>query len=270
MILIKYRPAKLLLVSCFLMQSLSYSVPAYTTQIPHWQDVNYIEKSFYEIALHNEYNNKQSKLRKWVKPLQVYIDHQVGDKKLHRKILTMHLSHLHKITRLPINYVNKSSQANVIIYLTQSSKVNKIIAEKINIKSVKALRNAVCLANIQQNNNSEITKAIVIIPVDRARRQGKLVSCFVEELTQILGLPNDSKTVYPTIFSDKNIYKLLTGLDYILLKLLYSPELKTGMSQSALHPVIQKKLRAWQKNGLLKKAQKEVIKGDLYSLMGYR
>ncbi len=238
--------------------------------IPHWQESHYIENSFYDIALKNEYNSKQTKIRKWTQPLNVYINHQVGDSNLHLRILKMHLSHLNQITHLPIRYVKNKEQANLKVFITQSKYVNKIISTEISPKSVKQLRNAVCLANIRQNKHGEITKALVIIPVDRARMHGKLISCFVEELTQILGLPNDSKSVYPTIFSDKNIYKLLTGLDYLLLKLLYSPEVKVGMSKEEVRPIIVKLLKKWQKNGTIKNSQTEVVKGGLYKMMGYR
>ena len=261
---------RIFLISSLLLSTLSYAASDYSTKALHWHNLNYIEQSFYEIALYNEYNSKKSRLRKWTKSLNVYIDHQVSDNELHLKILRMHLQQLHEITRLPIKYTTTKSQANLIIYLTRSNKVNQIIRTEINPKAVKQLRNAVCLANIQRNNKNEIIKGLVVIPVDRARMHGKLISCFVEELSQVLGLPNDSKSIYPTIFSDRNIYKLLTGLDYLLLKLLYSPEVKVGMSQSALSPIIRKKLNIWQKNGIIKQAQQEVVKGDLYHLLGYR
>jgi hypothetical protein len=247
----------------------TFSPSAYSEKEEHWQSPQYIEQSFYEIALRNEYNSKQTRLRKWQKPLRIYIEHKVGDQALHLKLVKMHLAHLHDITQLPISYVKTKSEANITVFLTRSSQVDSIISKEISPNAVKLLRNSVCLANIRTNTNSEIIKAIVIIPIDRARMRGKLVSCIVEELTQILGLPNDSKTIYPTIFSDRNIYKLLTGLDYLLLKLLYSPEVKSGMTQSELKPIIQRKLIQWKKDGTIKNAQKNVIEGELYQLMGY-
>lgn len=236
----------------------------------HWQKTEYIEQSFYEIALKNEYNLTKTRIRKWNQPLAVYIKHEVGDKKLHLQLIKMHLMHLSQITGLPITYVNKKSTANVNVFFTRSAQVNSLINKEIDSKAVKLLKNSVCLANIKTNQSSEIIKATVIIPVDRARMHGKLVSCIVEELSQILGLPNDSKTIYPTIFSDRNIYKLLTGLDYIFLKLLYLPEIKTGMTQRDIEPLIKKRLHQWKRNGILVNAQKNVIKGELYHLMGYR
>ncbi|MCZ8488265.1 DUF2927 domain-containing protein [Vibrio lentus] len=66
-----------------------------------------------------------------------------------------------------------------------------------------------------------------MIPVDQARARGKLVACIVEEITQVLGLPNETQTK-PTLLSSMTTMPedLLTSLDVVLLKLLYEPELK--------------------------------------------
>ena len=56
----------------------------------------------------------------------------------------------------------------------------------------------------------------------------------------------------------------------MLLKILYSSEVKAGMTQEELKPIIAKLLNKWQKNGTINNAQKEVVKGGLYKMMGYR
>jgi len=260
-----------ILFTLFIIFSVSIaSANKISEKIPHWQKVSYIEKSFYEIALRSEYNTNVSRVRKWNEPLIVYVEHGVGDQALHLRLVKMHLKHLSEITGLKVSYTQSKNEANIHLYLTQSNQVNSLIRKEISQESVKTLRNSVCLANIRRNKQSEIKKAIVIIPIDRARMHGKLISCIVEELTQILGLPNDSKTIYPTIFSDKNIYKLLTGLDYLLLKILYSNDIKNGMTQSEIIPILRNKLNRWKRDGTIKKAQENVIKGELYQLLGYR
>jgi len=253
----------------FILWLLSWPLASYSSPLAHWQNPRYIEQSFYEIALKNEFRQGETRIRKWHKPLAVYIDHQVGDAALHQQLLTMHLKHLGNITKLPINYVNKQSLANIKVFFTRASDVNRIISSEISPRSVSKLRGSVCMANIRINKNYEIERAIVIIPVDTARMHGKLIACVVEELTQILGLPNDSKTIYPTIFSDRNRYKLLTGLDYLFLKLLYSAQIKSGMSKAEIKADIQALLKNWQQDGSIIKAQSQVVKGDLYKLLGY-
>ena len=58
-----------------------------------------------------------------------------------------------------------------------------------------------------------------------------------------MGLPNDSTDVYPSIFNDHSFNNFLTGLDYLLLQLLYSDVLKSGMTgeevEQQVHTITQ-------------------------------
>ena len=53
----------------------------------------------------------------------------------------------------------------------------------------------------------------------------------VEELTQVLGLPNDSDTVKPSIFNDQSRYFELTDLNRRMLKMLCDPRITPGMQR---------------------------------------
>ena len=57
-------------------------------------------------------------------------------------------------------------------------------------------------------------------------------SCAVEEITQILGLPNDSNAVKPSIFNDSSQYFELTEHDRWLLRALYQKDITPGMSRN--------------------------------------
>jgi hypothetical protein len=98
---------------------------------------------------------------------------------------------------------------------------------------------------------------------------GKLVACVVEEITQVLGLPNDSEKVFPSIFNDKTPQDLLTGLDFILLKLLYSPSISAGMTAAEVKQPLQILLEQWLRDGTIANAGKTVRQGQLYPLLGY-
>ena len=53
-----------------------------------------------------------------------------------------------------------------------------------------------------------------------------------EEITQILGLPNDSDEVYPSVFNDHSIDIELSAQDILLVKLLFDPRLRPGMPRA--------------------------------------
>lgn len=62
-------------------------------------------------------------------------------------------------------------------------------------------------------------------------------SCFHEEIAQGLGIPNDSPRARPSIFNDDDEFALLTHHDELLLKMLYDPRLKPGMTAAEARPI---------------------------------
>jgi hypothetical protein len=56
------------------------------------------------------------------------------------------------------------------------------------------------------------------------------LSCVHEEMAQAMGLPNDSPDARPSLFNDSLEFALLTEHDMILLRMLYDPRLRPGMT----------------------------------------
>jgi hypothetical protein len=65
------------------------------------------------------------------------------------------------------------------------------------------------------------------------------LSCLHEEIAQGLGLPNDSPRARPSIFNDDEEFALLTGMDEDMLRLLYNPALKPGMTEEEVRPILR-------------------------------
>ena len=65
------------------------------------------------------------------------------------------------------------------------------------------------------------------------------LSCFHEEIAQGLGLPNDSPQARPSIFNDDEEFALLTDQDELMLRILYSPELRPGMTAREARPIVE-------------------------------
>lgn len=62
--------------------------------------------------------------------------------------------------------------------------------------------------------------------------------CLHEEITQALGLTNDSGA-RPSIFNDDQEFALLTDHDRLLLRTLYDPRLRPGMTESEAMPLAE-------------------------------
>ncbi|MDF2232796.1 DUF2927 domain-containing protein [Albimonas sp. CAU 1670] len=64
-------------------------------------------------------------------------------------------------------------------------------------------------------------------------------SCLDEEVVQAMGLPNDDATVRPSIFNDDEEFAFMTRHDADLLRILYDPRLKPGMTEAEAAPIVR-------------------------------
>lgn len=255
----------------FLLVLIIFSVlrPAWGEE-PNWWRSEFIIDSFLEIALKNEHSSREGVVRKWTTGIRYFFDHKVGGGDFHEQLTNMHLQHLAEITGISIKPAASRKQANLKIVFSTEQRLAAELKKNFNASARSIdfmMRHSVCLGQFETTAHGVITQATVIIPVDRARARGKLVSCIVEELTQVMGLPNDSVDVYPSIFNDQSKYMLLTGLDYLLLKILYDPRLVVGMDRSRTLPVARIIVDEYQRRNLMQRAGQLVRTGQLYALL---
>lgn len=244
-----------------------FGLPAVAQE--RWQNDAYITQSFIKIALEREYKEtKHPKLVRWEKPISVYFESDTGDAKLQLDLLTVQMRHLAYISGMPIYFTKQAKGAGILVIFTRykniEDKVRQYIGDPDKIR--KALNEAVCLGNFRINQRHEITSGIIIIPVDYAREKARLLDCVVEEITQLLGLPNDSDEVFPSVFNDHSIDTYLSPLDYILLKALYSPHLKPGMTVKQVKAVFPSVLKDLHQSGDIQHALQRV---QIHSLRRY-
>lgn len=236
-------------------------------QFTDWQDSQYILKSFQEIALKNEYQKTQRRIVKWQQPIRYRFDYQhLKRNNLVETLFTTHLKHLADITGLNIQPA-LNANANLTIYLTNDKDYADVIHRYTHSTVKNIAKDSNCMGNYKTNKQNEITQAQVVLPVDHDYSRGLLVACVVEETTQVLGLPNDASWVNPSIANDDSKIELLTGLDYILLKLLYDSDIKAGMPQKESKKILNKEIQRLINSGEVKNAAKTVNSKGLYQLV---
>ena len=76
---------------------------------------------------------------------------------------------------------------------------------------------------------------IYIAPDNPAQRR----HCIAEELTQAMGLSNDSSLIANSIFNDDSRQALLAPWDTLMLRVLYDPRIRPGMSRYEAMPVVR-------------------------------
>ena len=200
-------------------------------------------RDFDLVAFHNEHSSGITRyLRKWVIPIRIYLDSRAGDAREQRRLTKRHVRHLAKLTGHDISVVEEPAGANVVAVFENEGGLSRVFQDYFpDAPEMEALMSkSVCLGRYTANGRSEIVGAVVIIPPDKAASRGKLLHCIIEELTQTLGLPNDSDEVAPSIFNDRSQYRDLTGHDMILVRLLYDRRLYAGMERQEALRVARK------------------------------
>ena len=225
-----------------------------------WLDKLYIERSFYDIALQAEYPFERIPpvVKRWARPLRVWVYSGAGNAKQQQALLESHMHRLGRLTGLPVQFVERRRDANVNVFFAADDELQALTTREMSATAYRELKNSVCLGTIRFNRRSEITHGTVLIPVQRAQALGKLDACIVEEVTQMLGLINDSRTVQHTVFSDLTDDDELTALDYLLIKLLYSPYLRSGMNVREAAPLVRHQLDIWELTGEIREADRLV------------
>lgn len=96
-----------------------------------------------------------------------------------------------------------------------------------------------CLVTLESNAGGTNTYKSAVALIRAEHPDLTRLSCLHEEIAQGLGLPNDSPRARPSIFNDDDEFALLTSHDELLLKMLYDPRLKPGMSVEQARPVMR-------------------------------
>ncbi len=91
------------------------------------------------------------------------------------------------------------------------------------------------------SRQTRLQKAAVFIP-DNAPPY-IVRACLNEEIAQALGPVNDLYLVADTVFNDDNVFNSLTDYDLLILRVLYHPQLSTGMSRTQAAPLVARILR---------------------------
>lgn len=191
--------------------------------------------AFGRIAFGNEFvAEADPRLQKWTQPIRWRSYAELPLESGEREFLDAHLARLGRLTGLEFAEAYRWPETNFGILFVADDRYAYWIERYIEPSRrhmVARLARTSCLGFLRHHRVTfEIEFAVAIIPVERARARGLMRACIAEETTQVLGLRNDAE-VPGTLFNDTGDARDLTPLDEMLVRLLYHPNLKTGMTR---------------------------------------
>lgn len=131
---------------------------------------------------------------------------------------------LHKLTGLPFRLVDEGQKINMAIIFKPTEDIRRITKQP----------KVRCAGTMRRIQGKPIYGAGVYISTDDDFRTRH---CIVEEITQVLGLTNDSETALDTIFKEDSQRTSLSLVDQILVRTLYDKRLRLDMSAKEAMPI---------------------------------
>lgn len=218
-----------------------------------------LTENFVRIALFDEYTERagimvaretQSRLRRWARPVRVEVTYgamvarEIRDRD--SASVESYVRRLARATGHPITTVRRGGNFHVLV-LTEDER--RAYGDELRalvpgvsdtvIRTVENMsRSTFCLVfAFSQGASSDYVNAVAVI---RAEHPDLLrLSCLQEEIAQGLGLANDSPRARPSIFNDDEEFALLTTHDELLLRMLYDPRLRPGMTSAEAGPIAE-------------------------------
>jgi hypothetical protein len=218
-----------------------------------------LAENFIRIALYDEYvarggrlvqTTTESRLRRWERPIRMRLifgqsvpeARQAAD----RANVGAYTQRLSRLTRVPIRVTEQSPNFELLVMNEDERRAAgplvRSLVPGISETAVRTVtdmpRSTFCLVfAFSEGESASYTRAVAVI---RAEHPDLLrLSCIHEELAQAMGLANDSPTARPSIFNDDEEFGLLTRQDELMLRILYDPRLKPGMTAAEARPIVE-------------------------------
>ncbi|MAE43618.1 MAG: hypothetical protein CMF63_01255 [Magnetovibrio sp.] len=169
-------------------------------------------------------------IAKWNGPIRISIQGRV--KPRYRRWIRTHLKTLAALTglRFEIPTAGKTA-ANFYILFVRRSEMAKVPIKGVDPRLLEKLAApGGCYFLTAKKPPSRIVMNYVVI--NSEREETGINHCLLEEISQSLGLPNDSDAIRPSIFSDRDRLTRLAPSDEILLKTLYHPLMRPGLPRA--------------------------------------
>lgn len=218
-----------------------------------------VTRNFNALAFSEEFNGRggrlirqsiESTLHRWTMPvlIETVFGPSVDPDQVRQDMATVaaYSTRLARITKHPIRSTETDGNFRVVILndqeLRQSGPLLKQFMPELSPPQIRFVEDmssdTYCVVfSSDPAQDGKIQHAVAVIRAELPERLR--TSCFHEEISQGLGLSNDSALARPSIYNDDDEFGRLTNHDEFLLEILYDQRLTPGMDQAAAAPFVK-------------------------------
>lgn len=206
----------------------SFYIISFST-ISHAHDSEMSKKVDYfnELVFGSEFGGDNGKVVKWVKDINIFIE---GDVPQHLSYeLDSIIKEINKLVKnIRLQRVDSLSDANYLLFLGRGADYAKV---ELNLTS--KVKNNFAAFWVYRNSDYEITQGSMYVDTYRVKNELEQKHLLREELTQSLGIMNDSYKYPESIFYQKWTQTIsFTNFDKFVIRALYSDKIKPGMTKN--------------------------------------
>lgn len=202
---------------------------------------------FDEVALGDEYGKRKPRVVKWTTPPVVRLQtlfpppsdssadlpwQPIPTLPGRYAFLKGHLEALSRLSRMPISFMPAAAEegGTLVVSIVPRMRYSDFKIDGVSENLRRRLTGpGNCYFVVIPDDEGRIVRGHVVIA--EQRDEEKMKHCFIEEVTQALGLPNDSKIVRKSIFNDNYHGTELTDVDRLMVRVLYDTSMLPGMDR---------------------------------------
>lgn len=202
-----------------------------------------VAAQFEAVVFGREYGYGDDRLvvRKWTsRPVFAFFTAPGFDLEPHLRTIVDQAKRIGDLTDLSAGVTRNADKANLRFGFYPREDFAKLRGDKNDPEFQRFVQESACISisKLADESKGTIASGTIMVgtDIDEAMRR----HCIVEEMVQMMGLPNDACHYRPSLFCEEDFVNSLTRRDIILLDVLYDDRLTPGMAQEDALPLARK------------------------------
>jgi hypothetical protein len=225
--------------------AISWLIPSATVHsVPILPPIDVIVAQFEDVAFGHEHGPAPGIVQKWEEGLTLAFFRRPGyDLRPHFALIGDHLQNISALTGLRFVPSPNFDDASLRFGFLPVEQFRQASPPADLPEVARFLSSSDCLAVAVRDRErpGRIRQGTIVIGADISPRVQ--THCVLEELVQVLGLPNDACHYRPSLFCEDDYVTEMTPADRIVLSVLYDSRLSTGTSRADSLPLVRRIVR---------------------------
>lgn len=200
-----------------------------------------LAERFELIAFHEEFSGSEISLHRWDRDsIRITPLGETGD--VYRPAIATVTDELSELTGRRIRLVSSRQQGEIGILIDTSESIRRHLQAVPTFRPHAGIMARATCAALFFPESPQTPETIVgaVITINQAFGEELILGCIAQEITQVLGLPNDIDDPDGTVFSSRSTRTTLSESDRNIVRILYDPRLRPGMTRAEAMPIVRR------------------------------